>query len=441
MKQDQPAMAAMILPGTMSIAPEIGSNGTDASIEKKDSIGECVESPATEMKESTSGTTSSSITAITPQSSTHPPLPPSTSSFQLSEQLRLRKKSQNILNRSDSTGSSSGRKFLVPTLSDPQAIRSEKYMQKKKAGSFIGTSNTHSSQMSSTSTPTRSNTGTLRSQLHSSNNNSAAMTTSAATAATTATGIGSCSGGGLSIISSGVCLSTVNTISTGNSSAIGSSKHLLQPFASDTMIQPHHTHLSNTIALSVSGLDSQFSSIECAGSVASSASTTGIIGNITDASHGHHEIGESGQSDEYTIGDMSEVHTDLSHLHAHQNELISTTATPSTTSHTPMAYAIDPNTLDACVSAAQTATTNTGIITNSFPTAINLSQMCATGGGGAGGSSSTGSNVAAGSSSKVHSTMAGVNNSQPNVVFEVHDWWTDQVITHHSSDDDEEYID
>lgn len=31
------------------------------------------------------------------------------------------KKSQNILNRSDSTGSSSGRKFLAPTLSDPQA--------------------------------------------------------------------------------------------------------------------------------------------------------------------------------------------------------------------------------------------------------------------------------------------------------------------------------
>lgn len=34
---------------------------------------------------------------------------------------RISKKSQNILNRSDSTGSSSGRKFLAPTLSDPQA--------------------------------------------------------------------------------------------------------------------------------------------------------------------------------------------------------------------------------------------------------------------------------------------------------------------------------
>lgn len=46
---------------------------------------------------------------------------------------RFRKKSQNMLNRSDSTGSSSGRKYLAPTLSDPQA-RNEKdrYPAKKK---------------------------------------------------------------------------------------------------------------------------------------------------------------------------------------------------------------------------------------------------------------------------------------------------------------------
>lgn len=37
------------------------------------------------------------------------------------DQQRVLKKSQNILNRSDSTGSASGRKFLAPTLSDPQA--------------------------------------------------------------------------------------------------------------------------------------------------------------------------------------------------------------------------------------------------------------------------------------------------------------------------------
>lgn len=41
------------------------------------------------------------------------------------ENTRIRKKNSNLLNRSDSTGSASGRKFLAPTLSDPQA-RNEK---------------------------------------------------------------------------------------------------------------------------------------------------------------------------------------------------------------------------------------------------------------------------------------------------------------------------
>lgn len=39
--------------------------------------------------------------------------------------VRLRKQKGSVLNRSDSTGSSTGRKFLAPTLSDPQA-RNEK---------------------------------------------------------------------------------------------------------------------------------------------------------------------------------------------------------------------------------------------------------------------------------------------------------------------------
>lgn len=69
------------------------------------------------------------IPATSSQTSVPPP----------AEQMRLRKKSQN-LNRSDSTGSSSGRKFLAPTLSDPQALRSDKYSQKKKSGSFMGSS-------------------------------------------------------------------------------------------------------------------------------------------------------------------------------------------------------------------------------------------------------------------------------------------------------------
>lgn len=67
-----------------------------------------------------------SVSAASSQTSAPPP----------AEQMRLRKKSQN-LNRSDSTGSSSGRKFLAPTLSDPQAFRSDKLSQKKKSGAFI----------------------------------------------------------------------------------------------------------------------------------------------------------------------------------------------------------------------------------------------------------------------------------------------------------------
>lgn len=59
-----------------------------------------------------------------------------TSAVTSSEQMRLRKKTQN-LNRSDSTGSSSGRKFLAPTLSDPQTLRSDKYGSKKKSSSFM----------------------------------------------------------------------------------------------------------------------------------------------------------------------------------------------------------------------------------------------------------------------------------------------------------------
>lgn len=53
--------------------------------------------------------------------------------------MRLRAKKPQNLNRSDSTGSSSGRKFLAPTLSDPQAHRSDKYSQKKKSNNFHST--------------------------------------------------------------------------------------------------------------------------------------------------------------------------------------------------------------------------------------------------------------------------------------------------------------
>lgn len=77
-----------------------------------------------------------------------------TSAVVTTEQMHLRKKPKN-LNRSDSIGSSSGRKFLAPTLSDPQALRSDKYGQKKKPNNFIGTSSgTNVPSSSGISTPT-----------------------------------------------------------------------------------------------------------------------------------------------------------------------------------------------------------------------------------------------------------------------------------------------
>lgn len=55
------------------------------------------------------------------------------------------------------------------------------------------------------------------------------------------------------------------------------------------------------------------------------------------------------------------------------------------------------------------------------------------GGGSGGGSSSTGSN------SKVNSTATGANTSHTtNIVFEVHDWWSEQINIQESSDDDDD---
>lgn len=96
------------------------------------------------------------VSAASSQASAPPP----------AEQMRLRKKSQN-LNRSDSTGSSSGRKFLAPTLSDPQAFRSDKHSQKKKSGAFMGASMGGAGAGASGITTTSSTTRT-RSQILSS---------------------------------------------------------------------------------------------------------------------------------------------------------------------------------------------------------------------------------------------------------------------------------
>lgn len=79
---------------------------------------------------------------------------PSQTSTVATEQLRLRKKSYK-LNRSDSTGSSSGRKFLAPTLSDPQVLRNDKYGQKKKSNLTCINSGVAASGNISTPTGTR----------------------------------------------------------------------------------------------------------------------------------------------------------------------------------------------------------------------------------------------------------------------------------------------
>lgn len=53
---------------------------------------------------------------------------------EIENNAKNRKKTQNNLIRSDSTGSTSGRKFLAPTLSDPQAKNEkDRYMTKKKS--------------------------------------------------------------------------------------------------------------------------------------------------------------------------------------------------------------------------------------------------------------------------------------------------------------------
>ncbi|XP_031638611.1 sodium leak channel non-selective protein [Contarinia nasturtii] len=125
-----------------STQTDVTSGTSNGSAEKKETSPECPDPLQAEHapKETTPSTTTSSQTSAAATAT---------------EQMRLRKKSQN-LNRSDSTGSSSGRKFfLAPTLSDPQALRGDKYGQKKKPNNLIGTcSGTNVGGSSGLSTPT-----------------------------------------------------------------------------------------------------------------------------------------------------------------------------------------------------------------------------------------------------------------------------------------------
>lgn len=164
MRQD-PSIACLAISGEVETAGAT-NNG---SVDKKDSSIECFDPLQADYAKESMSAASLNVASIQPStssSSSHPPLPTTSShhstqrtenctqrnssATQANDPLRLRKKSQNILNRSDSTGSTSGRKFLAPTLSDPQAMRNEKYSQKKKTGTFSSLSSSTSTAVSST---------------------------------------------------------------------------------------------------------------------------------------------------------------------------------------------------------------------------------------------------------------------------------------------------
>lgn len=146
MKQDQPLPTAPPDPATVAEPPSaVPLEKTDARIEcflPVDYLSETTVAPTptavagpSAVTATVSGTTTTTVSVSSASNG-------ASANLLAAEQLRLRKKSQNILNRSDSTGSSSGRKFLAPTLSDPQAIRSDKFGQKKKSSVAVTTAAT-----------------------------------------------------------------------------------------------------------------------------------------------------------------------------------------------------------------------------------------------------------------------------------------------------------
>lgn len=150
-KQDQLAAASA------NASIDVTSGTSNGSLDKKDSTSpECFDPLAEHTKDTTASTSVSTVLPISAQIPSSATPSTSTTSAQ-AEQMRLRKKTQNILARSDSTGSTSGRKFLAPTLSDPQAHRSDKYSQKKKPTSFVSVSGVVSSTVAVT-TPTAGRT-------------------------------------------------------------------------------------------------------------------------------------------------------------------------------------------------------------------------------------------------------------------------------------------
>lgn len=288
-------------------------------------------------------------------------------------------------------------------------------MQKKKAGSFINSGNS----TSNISTPTRST-----SKHHVSNTS------------------------GLSIISSGVCLSTVNTISTTGSASGNSGKYATSTLPNETMVatnQHQFHHQQNTIALSVCGLDSQFSTYD---SGSNDNNTVQINRNINMDSN------EQNNRTEYTLQTTHNIPQIDSHYDIGHNINVANISQQHNINISGAASGTNDGNFDVNC-------TNVGAISagnNVITIATNLSQICnvsgiGTSGNGSGigggsigismsgivaaafgGSSSTGSNVVC-STSKTNAGTS-INNNHTNVVFEVHDWWTDQAIAQQSSEDE-----
>jgi sodium leak channel non-selective protein len=110
-----------------------------ASEDSQEKVKEGVIGPAGSIDQETDDKdiTEAAITASTSSSAQKPP-----ATAVVATSVKSKKAQQHQLNRSDSTGSSSGRKFLAPTLSDPQARSDkERYSTKKKSNRQQSTKN------------------------------------------------------------------------------------------------------------------------------------------------------------------------------------------------------------------------------------------------------------------------------------------------------------
>lgn len=362
-------------------------------MDKKDSSIECFDPLQSDYAKESMSATSLNVASIQPStssSSSHPPLPVTSGQHgtqrtencnqrnsgptQANEPLRLRKKSQNILNRSDSTGSTSGRKFLAPTLSDPQAMRNEKYSQKKKAGTFSSIGSSTSTALSSTPIASTKTTfrksilsfpsllifdfpilffhefGVLHLHMHNTN-----------------------------LCDNFLFRSILAASTIDNNQGLAHAQQIL--YTSNS-----HSGLSTVVSVSQHTMPSN------------AISTTAECSSSGGGTGGSNNINTIAAAQKHTL---PAFHDANNFVHA-----------------------------SAEVNCAQCGYSYSDVLHHADGHTCNMSKICA-------GSSSTGSNIA-GSNSKVNSTATGANNSHTNVVFEVHDWWSDQVTVQQSSDEEDD---